>query len=148
MAENERFRSSMSGFKKSDVNNYIERLLREFEDKLKEKDSEILNLKNQNKEIRAKYEDLASKADQINEDRSKIASVLLKAQEKAELMINEAKSRADEEKKTLEAAIEQEKEKFVDIKEELKKLKNGVIDTLKKYDVQLTEMIKEEPKQS
>ncbi|MCX7710117.1 MAG: DivIVA domain-containing protein [Clostridia bacterium] len=141
MAGEKRFRTSLFGFNKSDVNTYIEKMLKEFDDKLKEKEDEIAALKNQNKEIRIKYEDLARKADQINEDRAKIADVLIKAQEKGQLMIEDARLQAIEEKKKLESMVEQEKEKLVDIKKELKILKSEVVNTLKKYEGQLGDII-------
>jgi len=141
MAGEKRFGNSFFGFKKSDVNSYIEKMLTEFDDKLKEKDNEIMLLKSQNKEIKNKYEEFAKKAEQINEDRAKIGDVLIKAQEKAELMVSEAKIQALDEKKKLDEIIEHEKEKLVDIKDELKTLKSEVVNTLKKYEGQLGEMI-------
>ena len=48
MPGEKRFRTSfMGGFKKSDVNSYIEKILTEFDGKLKDKDNEILSLKSQ-----------------------------------------------------------------------------------------------------
>ena len=129
MAGEKRFGNSIFGFKKSDVNSYIEKILMEFDDKLKEKDNEIVMLKSQNKEIKGKYEEFGKKAEQINEDRAKIGDVLIKAQEKAELMVSEAKIQALEEKKKLDEIIEREKEKLVDIKDELKTLKSEVVST-------------------
>jgi len=82
MAGEKRFGTALFGFKKTDVNSYIEKILREFDEKLKEKDNEITALKNQCRELRIKYEDIARKAEQINMDRAKIADVLIKAQEK------------------------------------------------------------------
>ncbi|MDP4091797.1 MAG: hypothetical protein Q8920_00375 [Bacillota bacterium] len=145
MAGEKRFRTSfMGGFKKSDVNSYIEKMLTEFDDKLKEKDNEISALKNQLRETRFKYDEIVKNADQINEDRAKIANVLIKAQEKAELILEEAKQQAFDEKKKLESMVEDEKEKLVDIKEELRVLKGEVISTLKKYEQQLDGFIDEE----
>lgn len=141
MPGEKRFRTSMFGFKKVDVNTYMEKILREFDDKLKEKDDEIASLKNQNKDTRTKYEELAKKADQINEDRARIADVLIKAQEKAQQLMEDARLEAQEEKKRLEVTIEQEKERLVDIKQELKSLKSEVVSTLKKYEGQLSEII-------
>jgi cell division initiation protein len=135
--------SFMGGFKKSDVNSYIEKILMEFDEKLKQKDNEIAALKNQSKEFRTKYEELYRKAEQINEDRAKIADVLIKAQEKAQLMIEDARQEALEEKKKLEEMIEQEKSKLVDVRQEIKVLKNDVVNTLKKYDIQLGSIVKE-----
>ncbi|OGO80155.1 MAG: hypothetical protein A2Y21_09525 [Clostridiales bacterium GWC2_40_7] len=144
MPGEKRFRTSLFGFNKVDVNTYIEKLLREFDDKLKEKDDEIAALKNQNREFKQKYEDFLKKADQLNEDREKIASVLIRAQEQAQVMLQEARIEADEEKKKLEETIESEKEKLVDIRQELKTLKSVVVNTLKKYEVQLGGIIDEE----
>jgi len=141
MAGEKRFRTSLFGFKKSDVNSYVEKMLEEFGHKLKEKDDEINYIKNQGKETKIKYEELLKKADQINEDRAKIASVLIKAQEKADGMIDDARLQAVEEKKKLEGMVEQEREKLVDIKQELKGLKTEVVTTLKKYEGQLDGII-------
>ena len=144
MPGEKRFRTSLFGFNKVDVNTYIEKLLREFDDKLKEKDDEIAALKNQNREFKQKYEELFKKADQINEDREKIATVLIKAQEQAQTMLEEARLEALDEKKKLEETIESEKEKLVDIRQELKALKSEVVNTLKKYETQLGGIIDED----
>ena len=145
MPGEKRFRTSfMGGFNKADVNTYIEKILREFDDKLKEKEDEIVVLNNQSKEYRVKYEELLKRADQINEDRAKIASVLIRAQEKAELMVEDARIEAIEEKKKLEDVIEREKERLVDIRQEMKALKGEVVSTLKKYESQLGNFIKDD----
>ncbi|HEX2946363.1 MAG TPA: hypothetical protein VHT96_10455 [Clostridia bacterium] len=145
MPGEKRFRTSfMGGFKKADVNTYIEKILREFDDKLKEKDDEIAGLKLQSKDVKAKYEELLKKSDQINEDRAKIAEVLIKAQEKAEMMLENARLEALEEKRQLEETIEQDREKLVDIRQEVKTLKGEVVNMLKKYETQLGEVAREE----
>jgi hypothetical protein len=143
MAGEKRFGTSLFGFKKGDVNKYIELMLKEFDEKLKEKNEEINSLKNHNKEIKAKLDDFIQKSDQINEDRSKIAEVLIKAQEKADMIVEDARIQAIDEKKKLEEMIENEKEKLVDMKAEIKILKAEVISTLKKYEGNLSEMILE-----
>lgn len=137
MAGEKRFGTSLFGFKQSDVNSYIEKILREFDDKLKEKENEIANLKNQCREIRIKYEDIARKTDQISEDRAKIADVLIKAQEKADTILDEARIQSNEERKKLSDLTEKEKEKLVDIKQEIKMLKQDVAKVLKKYSDEL-----------
>ncbi len=141
MSDKKRFRTSLFGFKKKDVNIYIERMIIEYNNRLKEKNEEISGFKKQIEDINKTYEELACKAEQINEDRTKIADVLLKAQEKAELMIEDAKREALEEKKKLENKIEVEKEKLVDIKHELKIIKDEAADALKKYEDQLSTII-------
>lgn len=144
MPGEKRFRTSfMGGFKKADVNAYIEKILGEFDIKLKEKDDEIGQLKSQNKDVRTRYEELLTKADQINEDRAKISEVLIKAQEKADMMLEAARQEALEEKRQLEDAIEQDKEKLVDIRQEIKGLKGEIVSTLKKYEAQLVTIVQD-----
>jgi hypothetical protein len=144
MAGEKRFGTSLFGFKKSDVNLYIEKILTEFDGKLKDKDNEINALKNQGKDVKIKLEELLQKSDQINEDRTKIAEVLIKAQEKANTIIEDARIQAVEEKNKLEGMVELEKEKLVDMKAELKALKSEVVNTLKKYEGNLSDIIIEE----
>jgi cell division initiation protein len=143
MAGEKRFRDSLFGFNKSDVNLYIEKMLKEFDESLKEKDDEISNLKNQLKDIKAKCDELVNRSGQINEDRDKIAEVLIKAQEKAEIILEDARAQAMEEKTQLEKMIEQEKEKLVDMKKDAKALKSEIIKTLKKFEAQLEEIAEE-----
>lgn len=145
MSGEKRFGSSfMGGFAKSDVNAYIERMLKEFDDRLKQKDNEISMLKNQNRELRIKYEDLERRMSQVNEDRVKIADAIIIANEKAETILEDARKEALEEKKKLEQTIESEKEKLVDVRRELKSLKSEVIQRLKKFEQQITEVIDDE----
>ncbi len=147
MAGEKRFRTKfLGGFKKSDVNSYIEKMLVEFDDKLKKKDEEISSLKSELREAKFKYDEIAQKADEINEDRSKIANVLIRAQEKAELIMDEARQQATEEKKKLDVMLEDEKEKLVDAKEELRVLKANVTDTLSKFEQQLDNLIGDDNK--
>jgi transposase len=147
MAGEKRFGTSLFGFKKSDVNLYIEKILTEFDGKLKDKDNEINALKNQGKDVKNKLEELLQKSDQINEDRTRIAEVLIKAQEKANMIVEDARIQAIEEKNKLEGMVELEKEKLVDMKAELKALKSEVVNTLKKYEGNLSEIIIEKEEQ-
>lgn len=148
MSGEKHFRTALNGFNKDDVNTYIEKMLQEFENNLKVREEEIVRLKNENNELRTKYNELSQKADQINEDRERIADVLIKAEEKAQLVVEEAKIRANEEKNKIEEIIEEEKEKLVDIKEEIRILRRSIVATLKKYDSQLGEIIAEEDQSS
>jgi cell division septum initiation protein DivIVA len=57
VAGEKKFGTSMFGFKRADVNAYIERIIREFDQRLKEKDDENSTLKAQVKDLKTKYED-------------------------------------------------------------------------------------------
>ncbi|HHV99459.1 MAG TPA: hypothetical protein GXX36_07775 [Clostridiaceae bacterium] len=141
MPGEKRFRTSLFGFKKSDVNSYVEKILREFDNMLKEKENEINKIKSQNEDIKERYNELLSKSEQINADRAKVADALIQAQEKAERILEDARNQALQEKKSIEELIEKEKEKLIDIKEELRVLKSEAANVLKKYEMQLGNLI-------
>jgi cell division septum initiation protein DivIVA len=141
VAGEKKFGTSLFGFKRADVNAYIERIVREFDQRLKEKDDEISNLQAQLNELRTKYDDFYREAESVIREKEKIAGVLLQAQEKAENMMVEAREKALKEKVHLDQLLESEKEKIVDIKRELKGLKNQVATILTKYEQQIDETV-------
>ena len=138
------FSTSLFGFKKKNVNSYIEKLNSEYEEKFKQKEKELLDVKNQYRDIKNKYEELRDKVGQVDEERGKIANVLLSAQTQAEIIVQEARKHADEEIKEIELKVQLEREKLVDIKKDIKVLKEDIIDTLKKYENELNEIIPED----
>ena len=93
MAGEKKFGTSLFGFKRADVNAYIERIVLQFDQRLKEKDDEISNLQAQLNELRTKYDDFYREAESVIREKEKIAGVLLQAQEKAENMMVEAREK-------------------------------------------------------
>lgn len=137
------FATSLFGFKKKDVNSYLEKMNKEYEEKIKIKEKEIAEIRGQYREIKNKYDELSSNIEQLQEDREKIANAIIIAQEKADAILDEARRQAIDEKKMLELQVEVEKEKLVDIKQELKGLKVELVDKLKKYEGELNNIINE-----
>lgn len=143
MAGEKMFSTSLFGFKKRDVNSYLEKMNKEYEEKIRNKEKEIADIKAQYRDVKSKYDELNSNINQLQEDRKKIANAIITAQEKAEAIIDEARRQAIDEKKKLEQQVEVEKEKLVDIKQELKGLKVEVVDKLKKYEGELSNIIED-----
>jgi|BioPla2DNA2_1021312.scaffolds.fasta_scaffold57972_1 cell division septum initiation protein DivIVA len=133
MSGEKKFGSSAFGFNKSDVNAYIEKILYEFDLRLKEKDDEISNLKLQIREMKTRYESTSQNNLSLTKEKERIASALITAQETADAIMEEAKERAAEEKKRLEATLESEREKIIDIKRDVKAMKVYIVDMLNKY---------------
>jgi len=140
MSGEKKFGTALFGFKKSDVNAYIEKILYEFDLRIKEKDEEISNLKLQIREMKARYESAAEDSQTLSKEKEKIASALITAKETADAILREAKERAEEERARLEAALEKEREKIIDIKRDIKNLKVQVVDMLNKYQGLLNEI--------
>jgi cell division initiation protein len=139
MSGEKKFGTSAFGFSKSDVNAYIERLLSEFDVRLKEKDDEISNLKLQIREMKLRYESDAHDVESVAKEKERIASVLITAQETANSIIEEARGRADEERIQLGHTLEREREKIIDIKRDIKSIKIQITEMLEKYQGSLNE---------
>lgn len=139
-----KFRTAAMGYNKSDVNSYIEQISDEYQTKIKEKDDELVKLRNQLKEYKTQIEDTSKKATENTDEKTKIAEVLIKAQATAEKILEDAKQLAVEEKKKIEDEIEKERERFVDLKSELKKLKDSASEALQLFQKEISKMIDEE----
>lgn len=139
MSGEKKFGTSFFGFNKSDVNAYIEKILYEFDHRLKEKDDEISNLKLQIREMKARYESAAQNSEYFAKEKERIASALITAQEKADAILEEAVRRAEEEKIRLDQALEKEREKIIDIKRDIKIMKEQVADMLIRFQGELNE---------
>lgn len=134
------FRTSFLGFKKSDVNLHIEKLYQEFEEKIKSKDEEISILKNQYKDIKAKYDEINNKSDKIVEDRDRIAGVLIRAEEKAESILEETRVKAENERRIIQEIINKEKDMVYDVKKEFENLRKQLLDKINSYEEYVSKM--------
>jgi len=139
-----KFRTSAMGYNKNDVNAYIEQTSEEYQTKIKEKDDELVKLRNQIKEYKSQVDDSSKKTTENNDEKTKIAEVLIKAQATAESIVDEAKKSAIEEKRKIEEDIEKERERFVDLKSELKKFKDTIAVTLKAFEKEISEFVEEQ----
>lgn len=133
MPGEKKFGTSPFGFSKSDVNAYIEKMVREFDQRIKEKDDEISNLKMQIREMKARYETAESESVQLSKEKERIANTLIQAQEKADAIIEEARKQAQQEKSRLDAELENEREKIIDLKRDIQSIKENVIELLTKF---------------
>lgn len=140
MSGEKKFGSSAFGFNKSDVNAYIEKIIHEFDQRLKEKDDEISNLKLQIREMKTRYESTSQDNLNLSKEKERIASAIIQAQEKADAILEDAKARAEMEKSRLEQALESERERIIDIKHDVKSMKTQVADMLSKFQALLSDV--------
>ena len=139
MSGEKKFRTGVSGYNKEDVNEYIERILSEFDTRLKEKDDEIAGLRTQLRDMKGRLDQAGSDVTAAAKDRERISSVLIQAQQKADAMIEEARVEAEAEKARLEKLLEGHRESLIDIKRDIRDMKAHVTDMLSKYATNLDE---------
>jgi len=143
-----RFQNSMFGFNKTSVNTYIESLTRDYEEKLTAKDVEIEKMIAQLKSVNKKYESIRLDEERILTEKEKISLALVSANEKAQKIVDEAKSTISAEVAELEATAEKERERLVDIRTELKAMKADAKAILEKYEKAINDIIIEEPEET
>ncbi len=139
MSGEKKFRTGVSGYNKEDVNEYIERILSEFDTRLKEKDDEIAGLKTQLRDVKNRLDQAGSDVTAAAKDRERISSVLIQAQQKADAMIEDARAEAEAEKARLEKLLEGHREALIDIKRDIRDMKAHVTDMLSRYAANLDE---------
>lgn len=166
MAGKKRFRTALFGFKRADVTAYIDKMIKDFEDRVKAREEELVVLRNQLKDARNRYEELHRKVEGYNEDNEKIRTAIIRAEEMSEQIKDEARQeaeqirqaasmeqerilqearsqaiderrRAGEDKRKIELLTEQERERLVDLKEEVREMQAYISDILGRMNQEL-----------
>ncbi|MFO7637644.1 MAG: DivIVA domain-containing protein [Clostridia bacterium] len=129
-----RFKTSLFGYKKKEVKNYLDGLLKEIQEKTDQKDEEILQLNGKLKDLSLHYQEIKKKEDGILEEKEKISQAFIKANQASSEIIESAKKSAKQEVEELEAYAERERERIVDLKKELKYLRESARNILVRYE--------------
>lgn len=113
------FKSELFGLSKKEVERYINETRDEYEKKL-----EKLTL--EKNEIEKKLKEIMTREEEINEKTVLVSNALIKAEEQAKQIVNEAREKAKIERAELDVEIEKEREKLIDAKRNLEELKEKV----------------------
>ncbi len=100
------FRTSLFGYNKADVSNYIEKASGEFAASLEKKEAEVARLNERLNAVLAEAELLRQTKSQFDSVKDSISNALLKAEENATSIIEEAKRKAVEEKLKIQNEID------------------------------------------
>lgn len=136
-----RFRSSMGGFNKDDVNKYIENLIEDFEAKFAEKDATIKTMNEELLDLRKKCAEQKASEAEIQKERDNITKALMKANEVSDQIVKEAKEAAFKEVSELEVRAEAEREKIIDLKKELAAIQASAAKVLDKFNEALEKTV-------
>ncbi len=128
------------GLKRTDVENYIADLKKDYEAELKRQNQELLSMKSENAKLNERLNEYLNDRREIEEAKKNISDVLFKAELQAKQIIEDAKSKAMEERQEIDAQIEAEKEKLIDAKIELAMLKDKAKDVMAKFTEDITSL--------
>lgn len=128
------------GLNKKEVENYISDMKKDYEDELKKQNQELLAMKTENSKLNDRINQLLSDRKEIEEAKKNISNVLFKAEQQAKQIVEDAKSKAMEERQEIDAQIETEKEKLIDAKIELAMLKDKAKEIMLKFTDDITNL--------
>ena len=134
----ENISKGLFGLKRADVENYIADLKKDYEAELRRQNQELLSMKNENAKLNERLNEFLNDRKEIEEAKKNISDVLFKAEQQAKQIVEDAKSKAIEERQEIDAQIEAEKEKLIDAKIELAMLKDKVKDIMTKFTDDIT----------
>lgn len=136
----ENISKGLFGLKRTDVENYIADLKKDYEAELKRQNQELLNMKSENAKLNERLNEFLSDRKEIEEAKKNISDVLFKAEQQAKQILEDAKAKAIEERQEIDAQIEAEKEKLIDAKIELAMLKDKAKDIMAKFTDDITSL--------
>ncbi len=138
MENDKKFASEMFGYAKREVEEYIKDIKADYEGRLQVEKAEVNRLSNEITIIRKKLERYDSEYLQKQE---KVANALITAEDQSKAIVESARQEAINEKNRIEALIEAEKEKLLDIKKEVIELKERTIQVLEKYNNTMSDLL-------
>lgn len=129
-----KFSKSFWGFKPSSVFSYIKELENNHKKNIEEKQKEIEQLLNQNDHLKKQLLNLEEEYNKINQQKIKIAELLITAQEKAESIVSQAIEEGESRKKELYEQIKEHEKILEGLKDEIRKIKLEIEEFLGKYE--------------
>ena len=128
------------GLNRKDVENYIADMKKDYENELRRQNQELLAMKTENSKLNDRLNELLTQKREIEDAKRNISDVLFKAEQQAKQIVEDAKTKALEERQEIDALIETEKEKLIDAKIELAMLKDKAKDLITKFTDDITKL--------
>ena len=126
------------GLNRKDVELYIAGIKSDYEAELKKQNTELLAMKAENAKLNERLNELLNSKKSVEEAKANISEVLIRAEQQAKSIIEDAKNQAIEERQEIDTMIEAEKEKLIDAKIELAMFKDKAKDLITKFTEDLT----------
>ena len=123
----------MFGLSKKEVENYIADLKKGYEEELSKQNEALQSIKKENAKLNERLNEFLNTKKEMELAKQNISDVLFKAEEQAKQIIEDAKTKAMEERQDLDVMLEQEKEKLIDAKLELAMLKDKAKEIMAKF---------------
>ncbi len=136
----ENISKGLFGLNRKDVENYIADMKKDYENELKRQNQELLQMKSENSKLNERLNQMLNDKREIDDAKRNISDVLVRAEQQAKQIVEDAKAKALEERQEIDTQIEAEKEKLIDAKIELAMLKDKAKDVMAKFTDDITKL--------
>lgn len=126
------FRGALFGYKKKDVQRYVEEISTNFNNQLMEYKAEIERLQGQKAELDAKRAEIESK-------KAAISEAIISAQEQGEKIVMTAREKAEKERLEMQSKIAEENQKLIKIRRDILNIRRNAIKTLNNLNIDTDE---------
>lgn len=134
------FSKGLFGLNKKDVETYISELKKGYEEELTKQNDALKTVKEENLKLNERLNEFLNERKEMEVAKQNISDVLFKAEQQAKQIIDDARTKADEERQELDVLLEQEKEKLIDTKLELAMLKEKAKEIMMKFSDDITNL--------
>ena len=128
------------GLNKKEVESYIASIKDDYEKELMEQTKQLQEMKNENIKLNEKVQILLKAKKELDASKANISDVLLKAEQQAKQIIEDARKQSEKEKQDIDVLIEEQREKLIDAKIELAMLKDKAKELITKFSDDLTKL--------
>ncbi|MBC7766177.1 MAG: hypothetical protein H7Y41_06795 [Hyphomonadaceae bacterium] len=141
---NSKFRSALFGYNKKDIFTYIEELTQLFESTIKEKDTKLTALTNENAQLKAKLSDAQADSKMIDDAKRHMGEAIIKAEQQSRRIIEEAHILFDTKRENIERQVEERKLELAQAKKELAAFRASTLEVMHLVSEKLITLIDQE----
>ena len=121
------------GLNRKDVETYIASIKDDYEKELMDQSKKLQEMKNENARLNERINALMKEKTEIEQSKAQISDVLIKAQEQAKQIVEDARKQAEKERQDVELLVEEQRERLINAKIDLAMLKDDAKKVIEKF---------------
>ena len=138
--ENKKLKTRLFGYSKKGVAAYVDTIITQYEDKIKELSEHSEKQKRENQTLMEENKELFVRISELEREREFISRAVIAAEEKAQKILDDANTAAEQMKNQTFADLEETRNETEALREQIKTLKLKAVAAIRKYETQLDEI--------
>lgn len=127
------FATGLFGYCKKQVDHYLDSMKKDYENELYKKKERMMELSEENRSLKLEIDALAKRVNQLTEQEQYISRALVKAEQRAQSIIEDGQYKADEVLYQLKREKDQWRQKARDIRQELLTFEQAVLSMIERF---------------